>query len=213
MGQDYRGHKRKLRNLLIDSKMQLRFLAVMVLLSIGLTAGLGYFWYAEMRKASEVIRVNMISALGEQAANQLGVELAAQDNQRLLLLAGFAVVFAILVAASGIVMSHKLAGPLFKISRHMKDIAGNRLYGLWGLRRGDQLQEFFYDFKTMHDALRERVQEDMRLLSGLIEAIERGGDLTEQLPALRQQLDRKGDSLRSAGDLTMRIRRPPDGNE
>lgn len=210
MGRDHRGHKRKLRNFLIDSKMQLRFLAVMVLLSIGLTAGLGYFWYAEMRKASEVITVNMISALGVQAANHLGAELAAQDNQRLLLLAGFALVFAMLVAASGIVMSHKLAGPLFKISRHMKDIAGNRLYELWGLRKGDQLQEFFDDFKTMHDALRERVQEDMRLVSALIAAIERGDDLTEQLPALRQQLTHKGDSLRGAGDLTMRIRRPPD---
>jgi hypothetical protein len=200
--------RRKIRNFLIDRKVQLSITLVMVILSSLLTAVLGFFWYSEIRKASAVIRISAISTLGPDAARQLGAQLQTDDQMRLLVLVGFAVLLGVLIAAYGIVMTHRLAGPLYKINRHMLDIADGRLYKLWGLRKGDQLQEFFGTFERMHTALRTRVEEDMKLLNQVIAAIQRGGDLSDQVPKLRQALTAKGDSLRDASEVTLKLQRP-----
>lgn len=200
--------RRKLRNFLIDSKVQLRITLVMVALSSVLTAILGFFWYGEIRRASDMIRVNAISVLGSDAARQLETELLQQDHQRLVVLVGFALLLGLLIAGYGIVMTHKLAGPLYKINRHMNDVAEGRLYKLWGLRRGDQLQEFFQSFDRMHGALRERVEEDMKLLNRVVAGIESGGDLPGLVPSLREALVAKGESLREASEVTQQLRRP-----
>lgn len=194
-------NRRKIRNYLIDRKMQLRITLVMVTLTSLLTAILGIFWYAEIRKASEVIRINAMSILGAEAATRLGSEMATSDHRRLFVLVGFAVVLGVLIAAYGIIMTHRIAGPLFKINRYVNDIAADRLYRLRGLRKGDQLQEFFGAFERMHSALRTRVEEDMKLLSEVIAAVDAERDLRTLVPVLRESLARKGNSLRSAGDV------------
>jgi len=211
MAQQAPRYRRRIRNYLIDRNVQLRFSLAMVALTSALTAVLGFIWYAEMRKASEVVRVNALSVLGNAATRQLEAQLAAQDQTRLLVLVGFGLLLALLITSYGIVMTHKLAGPLFKINRHIDDIEAGRLYKLWPLRKGDLLQQFFASFKKMHGALRARTEEDMRLLSGLITAIEGGDDLTAQLPTLKQTLKTKGDSLRDASEVTQKIDRPPEG--
>lgn len=197
--------KRRLRNYLINRKVQLTITAVMLCVSCGLTALLGVFWYTEIRKASEVIRINAITTLGPDAASALGTELQAADQLRLLLLVGFAVLLALLICAYGIIMSHRIAGPLFKINKHMKDITEDRLYKLWSLRRGDQLQDFFATFERMHHALRARARQDIALLSDVIAALETGADPADQLPALRRAMQAKEESLRDASEQTRRI--------
>lgn len=198
---------RKLRNYLVDRKVQLKFTMIMVVVAMLLTSGLGYFWYSEVRQGSDVIRVNAMATLDDAGVKQLENDLAKRDRNRLFLLLGFAVLFAALIGLYGIIVTHKLAGPLFKIGRHISDIENNRLYNLWDLRKGDQLQEFFAGFKAMHTALRERVEADMLVLNRLISAIERGDVPTEELPRLKELLQQKGDSLRDASEVTQQIKR------
>jgi methyl-accepting chemotaxis protein len=190
--------RRKIRNYLIDRKVQLSVTLVMLALSSLLTAVLGFFWYAEIRNASDVIRINAISLLGTAGADRLGQELAAADHRRLLILIGFAVVLGLLIAAYGIVMTHRIAGPLFKINRHMNDIAEGRLQKVWGLRKGDQLQAFFGTFERMNNALREGVEADVKLLNEVIAAVESEGDLPGLIPELQAVVARKTESLRDA---------------
>ena len=198
--------RRKIRNYLVNRRVQLTLTAIMVLMSSLLTALLGFFWYNEIRIASEVIRINAIATLGPEAAAVLGAELAAADQHRLILLASFAVLLGLLITAYGIVTTHRIAGPLFKISKHMEDIAADRLYGLWGLRRSDQLQEFFTTFEGMHNALRSRARDDVLLLTEVIAAAETGGSMEDQLPALREALEAKTCSMRDASETTQKIK-------
>ncbi len=202
-------HRRRIRNYLLNPKVQLKITLIMVTLTSLLTAVLGYIWYAEIRKASGVIKVSAISVLGNDAANQLAAELASEDVTRLMVLIGFGAALAVLIAAYGIVMTHRFAGPIFKIKRHMADIENDRLYALWGLRKGDQLQDFFEAFDAMHCALRSRTENDMLLLSATIAAIESESDLKTMLPVLQERLQQKGESLRGASKNTMRLFREP----
>lgn len=204
------GHRRQIRNFLLDPKLQLRYALMMVTLSSLLTAGLGYIWYRQMRETSMTVEVKALGAMSVDSAEiqQLRQEMKAQDNLRLFALVGFGVLFALVLAGYGIVLTHKIAGPLHKITRHMSDVKEGDLKEIWNLRKGDQLQEFFFEFKQMHAALRDREQQDLELLEQVIEAVEselaRGKsegsalfDIDTQLAALRRMRDEKQRRLSS----------------
>jgi nitrogen fixation/metabolism regulation signal transduction histidine kinase len=197
------GHRRRIRNYLLDPKLQLRYTLMMVTLSSLLTAGLGYIWYRQMRETSMTVEVKALASMDVDAAEiqQLRKEMKAQDNLRLLALVGFGLLFALVLAGGGIILTHKIAGPLYKIGRHMGDLKNGDLKEIWNLRKGDQLQEFFGEFKEMHTALREREQDELDTLNQVIESAEAEltriksegqlVDMDQQLAALRELRDQK----------------------
>jgi len=201
------GHRRSIRNYLLDSKLQLRYTLVMVLISSLLVGGLGYIWYSQMRETSKSVEVKALVNMPEEAIQQLQDEMASQDQMRLLVLVGFGVLFALVVAGGGIMLTHKVAGPLFKISRYMTEIKEGRLGPIYDLRRGDQLHDFFETFKQMHSALRSGVEAEVGTLNEVIQAAESHlaqigtesgtSDLEGQLEALRELRDRKEASLKA----------------
>ena len=200
MNQKPHTHRRQIRNYLLDRKVQLTIAAVMVVITSLLTAGLGMAWYTEVRNASAVIQVNAISALGADTATGLAAELASNDQNRLLVLVAFGIALAFLVVGYGIVMTHKIAGPLFKMKRHLGEIEQGRLGQLAGLRKGDQLQEFFVALERMQVALRGRAEADLQLLDHVVTAVDKGEDLHALLPELRQAAEAKRQSLDAGGD-------------
>jgi hypothetical protein len=179
--------KRKLRNYLLNARFQLPFTAAVVLLAAGLTAGLGSIWYGQAREASRVIETSKLSAPQSKAEccdlcelpgatitdlqiEEIRRDLAAKDRARLWWLIAFGLAFSMLLTFYGILMTHKVAGPLYKIALHMKDIKDGRLYPLWGLRKGDRLQDFWLTFRDMHQTLRDRTSRDVEVLARAIGA-------------------------------------------
>ena len=204
-------HKRSIRNYLLDSKLQLRYAMAMVMLSSLLTAGLGYIWYRQMRETSMTVEVKALASMDvdDDEIQQLRGEMKSQDNLRLLALVGFGVLFALVMLGYGIVLTHKIAGPLFKVGRYMTDVKEGKLGPVYNLRKGDQLQEFFEVYKGMHNALRERQREELALLTKVVETTEsqlarakEAGVLLEMeqpLTALRELRDKKQTSLGQEG--------------
>jgi nitrogen fixation/metabolism regulation signal transduction histidine kinase len=200
-------YKRHIRNYLLDRKLQLRYTLMMVVLSSVLTAGLGYFWYTQMRTTSRTIEVRALATMSDEDVQRIKDEMASQDRLRLLVLVGFGVLFAFSVAGYGIVLTHKVAGPLFKISRYMNDMKEGKLGEVYDLRKGDQLRDFFDTFKQMHLALRKQAQDEVATLDEVIASTERhlaqagpqasAGELARYLDSLRQLRDRKSQSLKS----------------
>lgn len=194
-------HKRRIRNYLLDSKLQLRYTLIMVLISSALTGVLGYIWYRQMRETSKTVEVKALISLTEHEIQQLQDEMKSQDRLRLGVLVGFGVIFALVVAAYGIILTHKVAGPLFKITRYMTEIKDGRIGPIYDLRRGDQLRDFYAVFKEMHISLRQDVEQDLSTLNEVIQSAEShmakigeeggAGDLERSLAALREMRDRK----------------------
>jgi hypothetical protein len=78
----------------------------------------------------------------------------------------------------GIVLTHKVAGPLYKVSIYLDKIREGKLGQVYALRKGDELVEFFEHFKAAHDALRKQEEGDIALLTRA----------SEQLPPSSQPL-------------------------
>lgn len=99
----------------------------------------------------------------KQAVVQQKVELERQQRTTLYALIGFLGGFIVLVAIGAIVITHRIVGPLFRIKRMAREVAGGVIRPpSYGLRPGDELQDVFEVMAAMVKELRERTESDLR---------------------------------------------------
>src|SRR5437867_853673 len=90
--------KRQLRNLLLD-RLQVRYTAVIVLISAVLTGGLGYFVFRKAHEASETVKVTLLEKADDPATlEQIRTSFEASDRFMLFTLIGFGLVLCVVLA-------------------------------------------------------------------------------------------------------------------
>jgi len=192
-------YKRKVKNYLIDVGLQLRYTAAIVVVAVVLTAFLGWRIYQATQDTSKVIL--WTGLVDPSVAQELQSQFAESDRKVMMFLILLGVVLVLSISGLGILLTHKVAGPLFKISSFFGRIRDNRLGPAPAkLRKGDELQNFYSSFREMHQAIRGRTEEDVRVLENALATLEAGGE-TRSPPTqraiedLRQLCKRKEDSL------------------
>src|SRR5262245_1564500 len=192
-------YKRKVKNYLLDVGLQLRYTATIVIVAVVLTVFLGIRIYQATRDTSKVI---LWTGLVDPAtAQELQSQFAQSDRTVLLGIIGFGVILVLSISGVGILLTHKVAGPLYKISSFFGRIRDNRLGPAPAkLRKGDELQDFYSSFREMHQAVRGRVEDDVRVLEGALTAIDatpegKSANVQRAIEELRQLCRRKEDSL------------------
>jgi hypothetical protein len=101
----------------------------------------------------------------------------------------------------GIKMTHRVAGPLFKVTLYFDKLRDGTYDRVYDLRKGDQLVEFYEQFKAAHRGLRDMEEQDIARLRQVIEAAdaaklaERSPEVAAALEELRAVLARKEESL------------------
>lgn len=163
-------YKRHLRNYLLNTGLQLRYTAFIVLISGTLTSALGYFVISKAHEATRVVEVRAMDPT-DTIAQDIAAQFAKNDQALLIGLIIFGILLVIVLAGYGIVMTHKVAGPLFKIANYLDQIRDGKLSPIHNLRKGDQLADFFEHFKAAHDSLRAREQADVELLERISKSI------------------------------------------
>jgi hypothetical protein len=162
--------RRQLRNFLLDRGLQLRYTAFVVLLTGALTAGLGAF---VMSKAHEATRVVDMRALdpSDPVAQQIAAHFAAADRALLIGLVVFGVALALLLTGYTIVMTHRVAGPLFKMQRTFEDLGSGIVPPTDSLRRHDELTDVYGSLRRACDVLRAHADEDLALIDRLLAVV------------------------------------------
>ncbi|MCA9678497.1 MAG: thrombospondin type 3 repeat-containing protein, partial [Myxococcales bacterium] len=128
-------------------------------------------------------------------------ELARGRQEVLWVLFASGALLALGLAIYGIKMTHKVAGPLYKVTLYMGKMRDGRLDKVYNLRKGDQLVAFYDHFKTAHAGVVGMEQADIDRLKAMIDAAEAGGldgkspELTAAVAELRALLARKEKSL------------------
>jgi len=79
------------------------------------------------------------------------------------------------LAVYGIKMTHKVAGPLFKVSLYLAKMRDGRFDKVWNLRKGDQLVDFYEHFKTAHAGVVQMEKDDIAKLRAVVAAAEAAG--------------------------------------
>jgi hypothetical protein len=100
------------------------------------------------------------------------------------------------LAIYGIKMTHKVAGPLFKVTLYLAKMRDGRYDKVWNLRKGDQLVDFYEHFKSAHAGVVTMEKADIEQLKATIAAAKDAGlgdhETTKELETM---LARKEKSL------------------
>lgn len=169
-------YKRKLSNYLLDKKLQLRYVLLVTILSGMIAGALGYMIYQQKRAASESIERDL-AALTQAGASQEDFQdtvasgLESEDRALVYKMVGVGVGLVVILSLYLLIMTHKVAGPLYKVSMYFDKMAVGKLGKVTPLRQGDMLQDFYASFHEMHDAVRARAQGDVASLDTALTAL------------------------------------------
>lgn len=115
-----------------------------------------------------------------------------RDRRNLqLLLGGSGVALVALLLLMGIVITHRVVGPVHKMKRLLRRVSTGRLVIEDRLRRGDELEDLFDTFLQMTYSLRAQQLARIKTLDGTLRRAEASGtseEVVEGMRALRAQL-------------------------
>lgn len=125
------------------------------------------------------------------------IDLLERGRMRILyvlIATGLALMFGL--AIYGIKMTHRVAGPLFKVSLYLAKMRDGRFDKVYNLRKGDQLVDFYEHFKAAHAGVVKLEREDIDQLKAVIAAAEGAGcGDHEAVAELKKVLERKEKSV------------------
>ncbi|HEX8107315.1 MAG TPA: hypothetical protein VF516_06270 [Kofleriaceae bacterium] len=79
------------------------------------------------------------------------------------------------LALYGIKMTHRVAGPLFKVGLYLSKMRDGRFDKVYNLRKGDQLVDFYDQFKAAHGGIVAMQQDDIARIAQVIAAADAAG--------------------------------------
>jgi nitrogen fixation/metabolism regulation signal transduction histidine kinase len=141
--------------------------------------------HADLRRAESELSAKLADARRTRDA----IDANYRTTRWTLLVGG--VLLVLLLGASGIVITHRLVGPVFKLKRLLRRVGAGRLEMHEGLRKNDELEDLFAAFLAMVASLRASREEQLAHLDAAIseaDAAEVPARATEKLRMLRNQL-------------------------
>jgi hypothetical protein len=188
-------YKRRLSNYMLDRSLQLRYILLVTILSGVIAGSLGFLIYQQSATASDSIERDLAALTENDASltdfrNEEVARLRSDDRMLVYKMVGVGLGLVLILSAYLVIMTHKVAGPLYKVSIYFDRMAEGRLGNITALRKGDMLQDFFGNFREMHEAVRTRLQGDVITMESAAAALrtKAGGD--GELAAALDAMDR-----------------------
>jgi nitrogen fixation/metabolism regulation signal transduction histidine kinase len=104
-------------------------------------------------------------------------------------LVGSALALMLLLGAAGIVITHKVVGPVFKLKRLLRQVGTGRLDIRERLRKGDELEDLFETFLQMCESLKGYQRAELHKLEDAIREVEASGAAPSALARLTELRD------------------------
>jgi HAMP domain-containing protein len=151
--------RRRLRNYLLDARLQLRLGAWLVGVAAALALALGWQLWRAYGEASKVV------ALGDPRADDaIAAMLRAEDRARLLWMGAILAGVLVALLALAIVVTHRIAGPTRALGEACRAVGAGSLARPRPLRKGDLLVGLAGEVGAMVDALRAREEAERAAL-------------------------------------------------
>lgn len=131
----------------------------------------------------------------ETQANALKEQTERLEDQRgqISLMLGLGLLLIVVViGVMGVYVTHKISGPIFKMKRHLNEVAEGHLRVPYALRKGDELVDFFESFSNMVKDLRRRQEEEISMLDSAISQLEGKADEDALKPLYELRKEMRG---------------------
>lgn len=166
------------RHYLVDRGFQLKYAIVMAAAGLVVAAVFGLWLHQAHAQATVLLAPDPETR-------------ALVERSDRLLFAAFAAIAALLAAALalvGIVITHRVAGPIFVMGHYLKVLSEGRFPRMRTLRRSDELKTFFRTFIDAVDTMKQREARHAAVLEDAVQrmraAVARVPDLAPAIEAL-----------------------------
>lgn len=162
--------KRQLRNYLLDQRFQLKYTSMVVAVTMVVASILGTLAYQESKGQTEALQIQLATQpdLDPGVSAQLEEFGRQRDREILAGIIGGVVVLTIALGLTGIIITHKMVGPAYKMKMIFGTVGKGHLRVEGGLRRGDELKDVFAAFMDMMGRIRSRRELDLQTLDAAI---------------------------------------------
>jgi methyl-accepting chemotaxis protein len=190
---------RKLRNYLLQPKFQLKYTSMVVGVTVVVASVLGHYAYQYSTGQTQLLNIERMETKGSSTDKRLIADLEgyARDADRKVLLAilGGIAVLALALGATGIVVTHRLVGPAYRLKQLLRQVSDGRMQPAGSLRKHDELQDVFEAFQQMVASLRSAREQQIQELDAALKAANDAGADPHALAAVRALRDRLHDTL------------------
>lgn len=190
--------KRRLRNYLLDARFQLKYTMMVVSVTVVVASVLGFLAYRYSRGQTEMMTIGQIEGktdLDPRFVSFIESEARKADREVLLGIVAGISILALALGITGIMVTHKLVGPAYKIKRLLRDVRDGHLKIEGRLRKGDELQDVFDAFEEMINALRAEQESEIAMLDAALEQASSAGVPNEALQEIRSVRQRMREAL------------------
>jgi len=185
-------HIRKARNFLIEPEFQLKWVARVALVVSLITLIMGSFLYITLSETIEVVTAQTLGVNSLTAdAQQLIIDKGIHDKTvTIILLVTSLLLLVTLLSLLTIVVTHKVAGPVYKIKRLLGSIDDKHLQLFERLRKGDELHDIYEEFNKMLIRLRDARKIDIDTINQIMNQIKLADTPKETLDSLQEIIHR-----------------------
>jgi nitrogen fixation/metabolism regulation signal transduction histidine kinase len=184
--------KRRLRNYLLDARFQLKYTGMVVAVTLVVATILGTVAYQQSHAQTEMMTINL--AMAGETADFIEQTAREADQQLLLMIFGGIALLVLSLGLTGIVVTHRVVGPAFKMKSLFRHVADGHLKLYGRLREGDELQDVFLEFERMIERLRANQREEITQLEAAISKAKDAGapdTVIADLTALRDRMEKE----------------------
>jgi hypothetical protein len=186
---------RKRRRVLpvVDVRFQWKYTLIVTAAGVGLATVMSAFLYRAHMDNTNLLDLSENRLLQEQVVRG--------DRIFLLYLIALVVVMGLILCFWGLVVTHRISGPLYIVARYLGVLAEGQYPDMRSLRKNDELHDFFAAFEEAVTAMRNRDVQTHRdleqILAKINEASRKEPDkaLQEARGALERYRDVLADSL------------------
>lgn len=166
-----RPYKRKVRNFLLDTRFQLKYTLFVVGVSVAIFSGLGSLYWTELRASTKLMEINqevskVLDAKGlaeeidphslKEFELEMLPEVRMRDVRAVCMLLAAVSGLVLLLAAAGIYMTHKVAGPLYALGSFMQAACQGNWKMIRPFRKGDEFIWLSDQFQQLAQSIKER---------------------------------------------------------
>lgn len=144
---------------IVDRAFQFKYTGIIVLVAAVVSAVLGLLLLESYNEMTEII------GLSEDIADRMKVD----DAQRVFFIViGFLIAEVVILGLLGLLITHRVCGPIFVINRSLAAVLEGRYPNLRPLRSGDEFRTTFDTMVDLLTALKERDSDEAKSLRAIL---------------------------------------------
>lgn len=170
---------------IVDQAFQFKYTGIILLVAAVTSTVLGFFLLKAYREMNEVIQLAGM-------APEIGEKLDADDTKRVFTITVACLIGeVVLLGVLGLLITHRVAGPIFVITRHFNTMIEGRHPFLRPLRQGDEFAPMFVAFQKLVDGNKAKDAAEVEKLKPIVAAARAKGLADADVAVLQKLIEER----------------------